>query len=599
MRRLVKYLLGLVAVIVVVAVALVVFVSTADFGAYRTEIADAVEAATGRKVTIKGKIDQEILTLSPSIVLNDVTFANAKWGRRPEMVTAKRIEIALDLIPLLSGEFHVRRFTLVGADVLLETNAKGQGNWAFWSKEKRAETLAKKGKSPATAAIQNLHIKDSLFTFYDGRSRLVSRVHIDEISATAASLDSPLSLRTKGTYNDVPIETEGKLGAFGDFLRSDKDYPVDLRVRFGKSDLKLAIKSDLSGRLPSFDGTVTSERLDIDQIAKATGRAEKAKKTKPKDAARTVRQPGGELPLGILGLFNAKLDVKVATLVAGGNPFRDVGAKVALTDGDLKVTDLAAKLTNGEVKGNLSIDVRTDQPKVAVDLKATKISLAQVTRNAVGRPVLTSMASATAKLNGHGRSVDAITRSLSGPVAVYIGGGPINQGLFRIASTDVLSLFGLSSRGAFRVICGVFPLHFRNGVGYGRNLVLDTTRVTLYGRGAINLPRRYIDMVVVPAGKGVSLTKVVGLVPFRVRGPLTRPSVAPDPKGVPTEVVKGILGAISLPGDIAGSLFGRGSQTHRRGCGARKDISNGGILKKPGELLKKPGKVLKKLLPFR
>ncbi|MEQ8699787.1 MAG: AsmA family protein, partial [Bauldia litoralis] len=170
MRRLVKIGLGVVAVAVVAAVALVVFVSAADFGAYRNEIAAAVEQQTGRKITIAGDIDQSVLTLSPSIVLNDVSFSNAPWGRRPQMVTAKRIEISLDLIPLLSGDFHVRRFTLIGADVLLETNAKGEGNWAFWSKEKRAETLAKGKSSSASAAIQNLHIKDSLFTFYDGRS---------------------------------------------------------------------------------------------------------------------------------------------------------------------------------------------------------------------------------------------------------------------------------------------------------------------------------------------------------------------------------------------------------------------------------------------
>lgn len=591
MRRLVKIGLGVVAVVVVAAVALVVFVSAADFGAYRNEIAAAVEQQTGRKITIAGDIDQSVLTLSPSIVLNDVSFSNAPWGRRPQMVTAKRIEISLDLIPLLSGDFHVRRFTLIGADVLLETNAKGGGNWAFWSKERRAETLAKGKSSSASAAIQNLHIKDSLFTFYDGRSKLVSRVHIDEIAATAASLDTPLKLRTKGTYNDVPIETDGSLGAFRQFLRSDKDYPVDLRVRFGGSDLALKITSDLSGRLPAFAGTVVSKKLDIDEIVKATGRADKKANKKP------AAPSGGELPLGILGLFDARLDVRVETLIAGGNPFKKLAAKVALADGDLRVSDLTASLTNGAVKGDLRIDVRTELPKVSADLKASKISLAQVTRAAIGRPLLTSTASATAKLNGQGRTIEAITSSLAGPVAVYIGGGPIHQDLFKLASTDILSILGLTSRGAFRVICGVFPLQFRKGVGYGRNLVLDTTRVTLYGRGGINLPRRSIDMIVVPAGKGVSLTKIVGLVPFRVRGPLTSPSVAPDPKGVPAEVVKGILGAITLPGDIAGSLFGSG-KAPRRGCGAREDLG-GDLLKVPGNLLKKPGSLLKKINPFR
>lgn len=592
MGRLVKIGLAVVAVIVVAAVALVVFVSSADFGAYRTEIANAIEQQTGRKITIKGDIDQSVLTLSPSIVINDVSFSNAAWGRRPQMLTARRIEVSLALIPLLSGDFHVRRLTLVGADVLLETNAKGEGNWAFWSKEKRAETLARGQGSKASTAIQNLHIRDSLFTFYDGRSKLVSRVHIHEIAATAASLDAPLKIRTKGTYNDVPIETDGSLGAFSHFLRADKDYPVDLKIRFGGSDLALKITSDLSGRVPAFAGTVASRKLDIDEIAKAAGRA-----SRKKPAARPVGQPDGELPLGILGLFDARLDVTVETLVAGGNPFRNLAAKVALADGDMKVSGLTAALSNGQVAGGLGIDVRTDLPKVSADLKATRISLAEVTRGAFGQPVLTSMASATARLAGQGRTVDAIMGSLAGPVAVYVGGGPIHEGLFRLASTDVLSILGLSSRGAFRVICGVFPLQFRNGVGYGGNLVLDTTRVTLYGRGAIDLPKRYVDMIVVPAGKGVSLTKIVGLVPFRVRGPLSRPSVAPDPKGVPAEVVKGILGAIALPGDIAGSLFGTG-KAPRQGCGARDDIG-GDLLKTPGKLLKKPADLLKKLNPFR
>lgn len=596
MRRLIRIGIGAAAVVVVLVIALVVFVSAADFTAFRTEIAGAVELATGRAVLIKGRIDKRVLTLSPSLVLNDVSFANAKWGQRPQMLTAKRIEISLALWPLLSGTFHVKSFTLVGADVLLETNAKGRGNWEFWPAKARAATLAKKN-SAAGAAIQNLHIRDSVFTFHDGRSRLTSQVHIDEITATASSLDAPLNLSTKGTYNDVPISTEGRLGALSHFLKSTKNFPIDLKIRFGNSDLALKVKGDLGGRVPAFTGTVTSRRLDIDQIAAATARASGRKRAaKAATKGAKARKQAGELPLGILGMFDAKLGVKVATLVAGRNPFHKLSAKVDLKDGDLRVTGLRADLTNGHVEGSLRIDVRTPEPKVAADLKASRISLAQVTRAAMGRPVLTSMASATARMTGHGRSIAAITRSLEGPVALYIGGGPIHQGLFNIASTDVLALFGLSRRGAFRVVCGVFPLRFRHGVGYGRNLVLDTSRITLYGRGAISLPRRWVDMVVVPAGKGVSLTRIAGLVPFRIRGPLARPSIAPDPKGVPTEVVKSVLGAVALPGDIAGSLFG-GRHAHRRGCGARKDVGTD-ILKAPGKLLRKPGNLLKKLNPF-
>jgi uncharacterized protein involved in outer membrane biogenesis len=60
-----------------------------------------------------------------------VSFANARWGSRPELAKAKRVAGSLALAPLLGGRIDIDRLTLFEPDVLLETNAKGVGNWVL------------------------------------------------------------------------------------------------------------------------------------------------------------------------------------------------------------------------------------------------------------------------------------------------------------------------------------------------------------------------------------------------------------------------------------------------------------------------------------
>ena len=65
------------------------------------------------------------LSLSPTVVLEDVTLANAAGGSRSQMVTAERVEVEMALMPLFRGEYVAKRFILRGADILLEVDPKG------------------------------------------------------------------------------------------------------------------------------------------------------------------------------------------------------------------------------------------------------------------------------------------------------------------------------------------------------------------------------------------------------------------------------------------------------------------------------------------
>jgi uncharacterized protein involved in outer membrane biogenesis len=124
--------IALVVLLVAAAVTVVAILKSVDFNSYRGLIAERVEAATGRKLVIGGDIELAV-SLTPTAAVNDVTFANVAGGSRPAMASLKRLEAEMELLPLLSGEVRVKRIVLVGADILLETDKDGRGNWVFAS----------------------------------------------------------------------------------------------------------------------------------------------------------------------------------------------------------------------------------------------------------------------------------------------------------------------------------------------------------------------------------------------------------------------------------------------------------------------------------
>ena len=123
-----KILIGLAGLILVVIVGLAVYISQIDVTEYKDQALAEVEKATGRKVSIDGDLDIA-LSLTPSIVVEGIRISNADWASTPDMLTIKRIEVQVGLLPLLSNEIDIKRFILVEPGLFLEKNKNGKGNW--------------------------------------------------------------------------------------------------------------------------------------------------------------------------------------------------------------------------------------------------------------------------------------------------------------------------------------------------------------------------------------------------------------------------------------------------------------------------------------
>ena len=226
-----------------------------------------IRAATGRELKIDGKVGYS-LSLRPTIAAEGVRLQNAPWGSRPDMVTAKRIEIQIALLPLLKGNVEVRGLTLIEPDVFLEVGRDGAKNWEFKPEHAGA------GKAPGTTSTPKIdvlrtRIKDGVVSYRDAKTKRTTRIGLENV--TLAATETTIAVSGTGNLNAVPIELDGKIDHGGRLGTAGA-------VGNGKFTLKASgVKLAANGAIPVGAGGVTgldvkfdSEVSNWDTLAKLT-----------------------------------------------------------------------------------------------------------------------------------------------------------------------------------------------------------------------------------------------------------------------------------------------------------------------------------------
>ncbi|WP_372624047.1 AsmA family protein, partial [Falsiroseomonas sp.] len=221
--------------VVVVALPLVGFLALrafVDADTLRPRLVAAVQDATGRDFRV-GDIGLA-LSLQPTLVLEDVALANAPGGSRPEMLTARRVEVQVALLPLLSRRVEVSRVELEQPDLLLETDAQGRGNWQFAPEAPATPATPADPAAPSAPGrafaldLGALEVEQARIAWRDARSGTAEVVEIPRLTARAP-LAGPTTasgtVRLRG--QEVALEaTTGALAALG----GAEPWPYDLRL---------------------------------------------------------------------------------------------------------------------------------------------------------------------------------------------------------------------------------------------------------------------------------------------------------------------------------------------------------------------------------
>lgn len=144
--RLKSILLLGVGLVAVTLVGGLVVLGQMDFGKYKSMITEQAEQATGRKLTIGGQLTLSVFP-TPALTVHDVSFANADWGSTPNMATFGELRARISILPFIfGGTVHIAQFDLSDAQVLLETDDKGRGNWVFAAKPVLSQAVQKSGQ---------------------------------------------------------------------------------------------------------------------------------------------------------------------------------------------------------------------------------------------------------------------------------------------------------------------------------------------------------------------------------------------------------------------------------------------------------------------
>jgi AsmA family protein len=499
-RAWVRVLIGAAIAVLMLFVGAFVALSLVDWNQYVAQAAAEVKRLTGRELKVGGKVDIGVLPLR--VIVNDVSFTNAPWGTRPEMVKAKHVEVRAALLPLLTGNLSLK-VEIVEPDVYLETDAKGTGNWVV----ARAGTSAGHGEASESTGLP-LNISAARLTkgvvhYRSGRTGRTRRLAFEEAYLRSAGF-SGREFMVKATVDGVPVSLAGTtddqiirtlgagepLGVTLEAKTADASLAASGRVAFPATGPELALKvraeareagklGKLAGmripRLPLIAAEMeiksTKNVYEIDKLKFSMGKSRASGTVKvdasdgqPKLAAQITspvvnlleldavggkaenKASGrvfstGSLPIALLNAFDADVDVSVERLALPPQLLIEaLHGKIMLAGGKLATRSLEMRMGGGNVRLNGALDAAGAQrAQLTASLAGRDIDLGKMLGE-LGNDFMTGgRTEVAAELHANGASPAALAATLDGHVRIVMGPARTRNRVLDRAGMDIIT----------------------------------------------------------------------------------------------------------------------------------------------------------------
>ena len=261
MRHFFKLVFSLFLIVVLVgAIGGWYFLKNFDLNRYKTLIEQQAYIYTGRELKINGNARLGI-SFVPTVIVNDVTFANASWASNPYMAKIDKLSIEVALKPLLKREVVVNSIELESPHIYLEKNAAGLTNWTFTpagKKQAASQTLAfaqlelspyqtAAKNSALTGNLQNISLKNisinnGFLQYLDEAAGKPQEITLKNLDFSMNDLNSPINLSFDAVYDSEPINGEIVAGSLNSLLSG---APFDIQANLQAYRIKAAISGVL------------------------------------------------------------------------------------------------------------------------------------------------------------------------------------------------------------------------------------------------------------------------------------------------------------------------------------------------------------------
>lgn len=431
----------------------------------------------------------------------------------------------------------------------------------------------------------------------DGSARDV--LHLSALEAKF-QLEGP-SLAALGDAVGATLPTTAPFDMRGVVEKDADVWAIDVAsLSVGSSRLRGNFLYDTSTDVPVLRGELSGPLLVLTDLAPSLG-ARPPQRAKPK-SARTEGDrllPQREFDLPSLGAMNADVKLSLQSADFGTDElekFAPLSGRLRLQDRVLRIDELLARTSGGELRGALALDARDakapawsaelrwsgvqmerfvkarnpgsgEAPRTAGAAKTSR-SARQATRAAAqGQPgYVSGVLGGSAKLQGRGRSVATMLASLDGSVQMWVRDGRISHLLLELSGIDLAESLGLLVGGdkTLPVSCAVARFNLKNGLAQPEVAVIDTDDTTLLVTGQLSLAREELDLTVNARPKDMSLVALRS--PVRLRGSFGKPRVSLDKGRIGLRVVA--AAALAAVAPLAGllALVDLG-ETERSVCG--------------------------------
>ena len=407
MARLFKRLLwSVLALSLALGVALSVFVATLDPNDYKPRIVEYVSANTGRAFAV-GDVGLSLVP-HPGLAVAGITLANAPGFGDAPFLEAREMRLALEWLPLLSGEVRLGDIVLKGARLRLARDVRGRGNWQDMPRAAAASAAEAAAKDASAdkrtggtgeaaggkfglAALGRIEWEDSSITWRDASSGDAWDVHVGELRVgrwEAARPDRKIPLHFSGTARRASgLEASLQLTAqvSSDWRKSVRLDDVVAKMDVGGLPGDVRLKDvDVEGAL-----ALTGERITLDELALAFDDS--------RLTARGVFEMRGKDSQHRLDAQARALPLETAYALLAGDPKPPLRG---VADARLSLTahgDNGGRLRRS-LGGNVALDVPDARYRGAALIKSFEHATAFLQRRKSGAPadeLVISSASAT------------------------------------------------------------------------------------------------------------------------------------------------------------------------------------------------------------
>lgn len=234
-------------------VTLIVIALVWDWNWFKGPVQRQVEQRSGRSFSIDGNLDVA-LGWRPRVMLEKIRLGNADWARTPQMFSAERVEVSVDLRELIAGRWLLPEVTLVAPRLELETAPDGRQNWQFAKSEKQDDI------SPISALPQigTLRIDRGDLRYFDPKQDTdVALAIATQGSGASGTASDSLIAKARGRFRSATVAADASGAGVLALSNAQTPYPFRASFRIGATRGKV-------------DGTVTglqafgAARLNID-----------------------------------------------------------------------------------------------------------------------------------------------------------------------------------------------------------------------------------------------------------------------------------------------------------------------------------------------